>query len=104
MAVIIYAKRENVKYFSIFTYFLYGTNISAAEMNPVNSNVRTKNGSWGITSLTAAPIAPMSVPMFLILAIRSKLASGKTTLLEYFLLITTAKPSPVIRPILAQIY
>ena len=35
------------------------------------------NGNSGNTSLTAAPIAPMSAPMFIVLAIRRRLASGR---------------------------
>jgi hypothetical protein len=45
----------------------------------------------------------MSAHIFIVLAIRIRLAIVRTTFLEYFFFMTAANPLPVTRPILAHI-
>jgi len=48
-------------------------------------------------------MAPISAPIFIVLAMRRKMTSGITIFLEYFFLMADAKPFPVTSPILAHI-
>src|SRR5436309_4895121 len=48
-------------------------------------------------------MAPMSAPMFIVFAMRTRLAIVRTTFLEYFFFMTAANPLPVTRPIRAHI-
>jgi alpha/beta superfamily hydrolase len=102
-AVATYVNNERVRYLSILTYFSYGNKISAASINAAKEIVMTIMGISGNTSLTAAAIAPMSAPMFIVFATRRRDTRGNRTLLEYFLLIIPAIPSPVANPIRAHI-
>ena len=77
--------------------------ISDTIMNAVKARLIATNDSCGNISRTEAVIAPMSAPMLTVLAMRRRLAIGKTTFLQYFFLITAAWPSPVTRPIRAHI-
>jgi len=82
---------------------LYGAIISTNRINTVKERVATILSNGGKTSLIDAAIEPISAPMFIVFAIRRRLAIGKTTFLEYLFFITQAKPLPVTRPILAHI-
>ena len=75
-AVIMYANKERVRYFRSLEYFLYGIRISAARITPTKVKVAIMNGMFGNTNLIDADMAPISAPMFIILAMRRSVTSG----------------------------
>ena len=72
-------------------------------MNTAKARVATITGNPGNINLIDAAIAPISAPMFIVLAKRRRLTMGRRIFLEYFFLMTAAKPPPVTSPILAHI-
>src|SRR5574338_718677 len=82
IAVMTYANKENVRYRRILAYFLYGIKISVPTIIPVKHNAMTKTGTGGTISCVAAAIAPMSTPMLIVFAIKSKVVRGTSVLFE----------------------
>ena len=76
IAVKIYTNKKRIRYFSIFTYFSYGNKISEASINAVKERVAAIVGVCGKISLTDAAIAPISAPIFIVFAMRRRLAIG----------------------------
>lgn len=59
-------------------------------------------GTWGNKSSKETLMAHKSTPIFIILAIRSRITMGKAIFFEYFLDVIDIKPLPVTIPILTQ--
>jgi hypothetical protein len=65
-------KSENAKNLRTLEYVLYGMNISAVKIIAVKVKVAKINGTCGTSNLSEAPIAPMSVPILMVLAIKRR--------------------------------